>query len=63
MERCPCDLRGVPGTPHPDWTLQTSAAVFAGIVAHPSVAPQIESKRRISDDGSKHKRGPPSQDS
>jgi len=62
-ERCPYDLRALPGTPHPDWTLQTSAAVFAGIVAHPSIAPQTESKRRISADRSKQKRGPPSENS
>ena len=59
-ERCPFGSRSLPGTPHPDWTLRTSAAIFAGIVAHPSVSPQTESKRRISADRSRQKRGPPS---
>ncbi len=59
-ERCPFGSHSLPGTPHPDWTLSTSAAIFAGIVSHPSVSPQTESKRRISADRSRQKRGPPS---
>ncbi len=59
-ERCPFGSHALPGTPHPEWTLSTSAAIFAGVVAHPSVAPQTESKRRISADRSRQKRGPPS---
>lgn len=62
-ERCPYGSMSVPGAAHPDWTLQTAAAVFAGIVAHPSVAPQTESKRRIAADRSRHKRGPPKENS
>lgn len=58
-ERCPYGLKSLPGTSHPDWTLQTAEAIFAGIVAHPSIAPQTESKRRISADRSRQKRGPP----
>ena len=58
-ERCPYGAKSVPSTSHPDWTLDTAQAVFAGVVAHPAVAPQTESKRRISADRSRHKRGPP----
>jgi len=62
-ERCPYGAKTVPGNTHPDWSLATGEAIFAGIVAHPSAAPQTESKRRISADRSKQKRGPPSQNS
>ncbi len=37
----------------------TTQAVFAGLVAHPAVAPQTESKLRISRNRSRQKRGPP----
>ncbi len=59
-QRCPYGAKTLPGNTHPDWTLETSEAIFAGIVAHPALAPQTESKRRISADKSKQKRGPPS---
>jgi hypothetical protein len=58
-ERCPYGANSVPTTAHPDWTLDTAQAIFAGVVAHPAVAPQTESKRRISAERSRHKRGPP----
>ena len=58
-ERCPYGAKSTPATQHPEWTLQTAQAVFAGVVAHPAVTPQTESKRRISADRSRHKRGPP----
>ena len=38
---------------------ETSQAIFAGIVSHPAIAPQTESKRRIAQDHSRQKRGPP----
>jgi hypothetical protein len=38
----------------------TAQAVFAGLVAHPAVAAQTESKLRISQNRSRQKRGPPS---
>ncbi len=58
-ERCPYGARSVPSTAHPDWSLDTAQGIFAGVVAHPAVAPQTESKRRISADRSRQKRGPP----
>jgi len=58
-EHCPYGAQVMPGAAHPDRTPQTSQAVFAGIVAHPAVAPQTESKRRVSADRSRQKRGPP----
>jgi len=58
-ERCPYGSKSLPGATHPDWSLQLSEAIYAGIVAHPSIAPQTESKRRISADRSRQKRGPP----
>jgi hypothetical protein len=62
-ERCPYGAKALPGSIHPDWTLHIQKAVFAGIVAHPAAASQTESKRRISADRSKRKRGPPSANS
>ena len=58
-ERCPCGSKSLPSTAHLDWSLRVGEAVFAGIVFHPSIAPQTESKRRISADRSRQKRGPP----
>lgn len=58
-ERCPYGAKSVPSTSHSDWTLDTAQAVFAGVIAHPAVATQTESKRRISADRSRQKRGPP----
>ena len=58
-ERCPYGAPSAPTMSHPDWTLDTAQAVFAGVVSHPAVAPQTESKRRVSADRSRHKRGPP----
>ncbi len=58
-ERCPYGSKSLPGTTHPDCSLHTAQAVYAGIVAHPSIAPQTESKRRVSADRSRQKRGPP----
>jgi len=62
-ERCPYGAKTLPGSAHPDWSLQTGEAIFAGVIAHPALAPQTESKRRISADRSRQKRGPPSQNS
>lgn len=58
-ERCPYGSKAMPVTVHPDWTLATASAIFAGVVAHPAVAPQQEAKRRVSTDRSSQKRGPP----
>jgi hypothetical protein len=58
-DRCPYGSHSLPASPHPDWSFNTSAAIFAEVLSHPSVAPQAESKRRISADRSRQKRGPP----
>jgi hypothetical protein len=41
-------------------TISMSAAIFAGLVQHPAVSPQIEASYRISHDRARQKRGPPS---
>lgn len=35
-------------------------AIFGALISHPAIAPQTESKFRISDNRSRQKRGPPS---
>ena len=40
--------------------LNTSRAIFAGLVRHPAVSPQTEAAFRVSYDRSRQKRGPPS---
>jgi len=37
-----------------------AALIFAGLVQHPAVSPQVEAHRRISFSRSRQKRGPPS---
>ena len=38
----------------------TGAAIFAGVIRHPSVAPQVAAQFRVSFDRARRKRGPPS---
>jgi hypothetical protein len=58
--KCPYSPKAVAAT-HPNLLAPgTSAAVFAGIVSHPTGIAQTESNRRISWDRSRQKRGPPS---
>ena len=59
-ERCPY-CPGVVTATHADWlTAPTGEAIFAGLVSHPASEAQTESKRRVSRDRSRQKRGPPS---
>jgi len=60
-EKCPCCPATV-ASAHRDPLSrpETGQAIFANIVSHPTLAPQTESKRRISRDRSRQKRGPPS---
>jgi hypothetical protein len=59
-QKCPYSPKAVAAT-HPNLLATgTSSAVFAGIVSHPTGIAQTESKRRISCDRSRQKRGPPS---
>lgn len=43
----------------PSFAPSTSASVFAGIVQHPVVTPQVEARQRVSFDRTRQKRGPP----
>jgi hypothetical protein len=58
-ERCPYGSHGLPGVAHPDWSLDTAAAIFGAIVAHPAGTPQTAALRRIAALRAHHKRGPP----
>jgi hypothetical protein len=60
-ERCPFGSKAMPGNVHPDWTPDTTDAVFAGLISHPSQVAQTESRYRISADRSRQKRGPPAE--
>lgn len=53
---CPTALAAVHGNA---FVPPIAQAVFAGLVAHPAVAAQTESKLRISRNCSRQKRGPP----
>ena len=58
-EKCPYTPQA-PATAHPDLlALDPSSAIFAEIVSHPNGVAQTESRRRISQDRSRQKRGPP----
>ncbi len=61
VDRCPyCPASVAPG--HFDETLASAPAqaIYAEMVSHPSGVAQTESKRRIAQDRSRQKRGPPS---
>src|SRR5882757_2391497 len=58
-EKCPYTPQA-PATGHPDLlALDPSSAIFAEIVSHPAGIAQTESRRRIAQDRSRQKRGPP----
>ena len=54
---CPANVATVHGN---TFVMLPAQAIFAEVVAHPAVAPQTESKLRISRNRSRQKRGPPS---
>lgn len=59
-ERCPY-YPGLAAAVHAEvLAVPVSEAMFAGLVSHPTGVAQTESKRRISRDRSRQKRGPPS---
>ena len=59
IEKCPYCPGAMPAV-HPSvFGPPTSAAVFASLISHPAGVAQTDSKRRISGDRSRQKRGPP----
>ena len=59
IEKCPCCPGTIPAV-HPNVLgPPTSATAFASLISHPAGVAQTESKRRISSDRSRQKRGPP----
>lgn len=59
VEKCPYNPGAVAVSHSGLYTAPTAEAVFASVVSHPSGVAQTESKRRISCDRSRLKRGPP----
>jgi hypothetical protein len=59
LEKCPYAPAAVAVSHHPATKIAASSAIYAEMLSHPSVRPQTESKRRISQDRSRSKRGPP----
>jgi hypothetical protein len=59
LDKCPYAPATVAVSHHPANEVATSSATYAEVVSHPSVRPQTESRRRISQDRSRSKRGPP----
>jgi hypothetical protein len=60
VDRCPYCPASVAVSHVDHLALTASQVIFAGVVSHPAVHAQTESKRRISRDRSRQKRGPPS---
>jgi len=58
-EKCPYCPAAMIGAHGHSFTLPTSQAVFAALVAHPAVFAQTQSRLRISETRSRQKRGPP----
>jgi hypothetical protein len=60
-EKCPFAPAALVGGPHlTALDVSPGQIFFAGLLSHPSISAQTESKRRISRDRSRQKRGPPS---
>ena len=58
-EKCPYYPKAMAGALHLPFAPERSAAIFAGICAHPTVSPQTSARYRISFSRSRQKRGPP----
>jgi hypothetical protein len=58
-EKCPYCPAAVAVVHGNTFVPPTAQAIFAGLIAHPAVAAQTESKLRISRNRSRQKRGPP----
>ena len=59
VDRCPYCPASISVSNVDHLALTASQAIFAGVVSHPAVHAQTESKRRVSRDRSRQKRGPP----
>lgn len=59
LDKCPYAPAAISVSPHSTIGVSKSCVIYAEVVSHPSVHPQTESKRRISQDRSRTKRGPP----
>ncbi|MCU1251270.1 MAG: hypothetical protein JWQ49_4299 [Edaphobacter sp.] len=59
VEKCPYCPAAVAMIHGDTFVAPTGKAIFAGLMAHPAVAAQAESKLRISLSRSRQKRGPP----
>jgi hypothetical protein len=60
-EKCPYSVAPPAILVLPSYTPSTAQSVFAGVIRHPTSAPQVEAQRRISFDRARQKRGPPAQ--
>src|SRR5438309_1894165 len=58
-ERCPYSPSTAPKTRAESISVPVAQAIFAELASHPAAAAQTESRRRISRDRSRQKRGPP----
>jgi hypothetical protein len=56
---CPGYPAVVTSARHGDLSFQAASLIFAGIVSHPTVKPQIQARARVALDISRQKRGPP----
>jgi hypothetical protein len=59
-EKCPYSTASMAVSQHTYIGFLPAEAIFAGLVSHPTVAAQTESKWRIARDRTRSKRGPPS---
>jgi hypothetical protein len=60
IEKCPCYPASLTVFHQAQFGIAPSQVIFAGLISHPTVHAQTESKQRISRIRSRQKRGPPS---
>jgi len=60
-QRCPAYPAVVTQVRHGDLSIQAASLIFAEIVSHPAIKPQIHTRARVALDRSRQKRGPPTQ--
>ena len=59
LDKCPYAPATLAASHRPFDGIAASSVIYAEVTSHPSVRPQAESKRRISAERSRSKRGPP----
>jgi hypothetical protein len=60
-QRCSAFPAAITQARHSDLSFQSASLIFAEIISHPAIKPQIQARARVAFDRSRQQRGPPTQ--